>query len=217
MAFAITLGYAKHLREAGVPQDQAEAQRLHTWAPGFAASAHAANHDAPIVLSLGPVLPPETLAFLLDTGLLDEGPILVCAPFVDPLACAAAAVALGQTPVALEPLLEIAGDILELGTELIGEVLNATGMSASLCGLPAEEVPLDSAGGFAVPLPTSLPLGVCEVEFTVSGVNGLTYQGQVPVTLVDPLEESDDLLDVADDLLDAADDLLGEADGLLDV
>jgi putative cell wall-binding protein len=179
----------------------AEGQRLHTWAPGFAAAAHAAQHEAPIVLALGPVVAPETLAFLsagVVDNLLGESPMLVCAPFVDSLACAQAALALGQVPVGLEPILELVDDLLELGSELVGQVLNATGLTVSLCGLPAEEVPLDSEGRFAVPLPVTLPVGECDVEFTAVGANGLTYQGQVPVTLTVPLELSDELQDAVD-------------------
>jgi hypothetical protein len=99
----------------------AEGQREYTWAPGFAAAAHAARHDAPIVLSLGPVLPPETLLFIEGLAdLLDEGPTLICTPFVHELACAQAALAMGQVPLALEPLLTLLSDVLELGEALLG-------------------------------------------------------------------------------------------------
>lgn len=73
------------LAEAGARDD--------VWAPGFAASAHGDQHRAPVVLSDGPVLPAESMRFMLD-GLADtlagDGPAVVCATFVDPIACEAA-------------------------------------------------------------------------------------------------------------------------------
>jgi putative cell wall-binding protein len=175
----------------------AEGAREHTWAPGFAAAAHSAQYDAPIVLALGPVLAPETLAFLA-TGVVDnlmgESPTLVCAPFVDPLACSQAALALGQLPAVLDPVLGLLTDVLALGDELLGQVTGATGMSVSLCGLPAEDVALDEEGRFAVPLSvtTLAPLvgEVCDLDFRVTDANGRVHEGSLPATL-----ELPDLLD----------------------
>lgn len=66
--------------------------RSDVWAPGFAAAAHGAEHGAPIILADGLVLPPETLTFILDgvtDNLLDGGPALLCASFVNPATCEA--------------------------------------------------------------------------------------------------------------------------------
>ncbi len=69
------------------------ASRDDVWAPGFAAAAHAARNNAPILLTNEAALPAETLQFITDgtaDNLLDGGPATVCASFVNPIACEAA-------------------------------------------------------------------------------------------------------------------------------
>lgn len=64
------------------------------WAPGFAGSAAVHMFDqAAAVLSAGPDLPEATLNYLRGAD-PDNPPPLVCAPYVDPRACDAAAAAL---------------------------------------------------------------------------------------------------------------------------
>lgn len=78
------------------------------WAPGFAAAAHASQHSAPVLLTNGASIPPETLAFItagIADNLLDGGPATLCASFVNPIACEAAALLLiGNITGALEDL-----------------------------------------------------------------------------------------------------------------
>lgn len=62
------------------------------WAPGFAASGHGDLHDAPVVLTDGSAIPPETLAFVtagIVDNLTDGGPAVMCATFVSMSACQA--------------------------------------------------------------------------------------------------------------------------------
>jgi putative cell wall-binding protein len=199
----------------------AEGAREDTWAPGFAAAALAAEHDAPILLSLGPALAPETLVFLTAgavDNLLGESPTLVCAPFVDPLACETAALALGQISLddVLAPVLTLVDDVLTIGEELVGQVLGAVGMTVSGCGMSDQEVALDEDGRFSLPLLKTLVAGagVCDLEFRVVGEDGFIYEGSIPVTLelLDPdlTEPIDDIIgDIEDGLGDAIDDLDG--------
>jgi putative cell wall-binding protein len=61
------------------------------WAAGFAAAAHGAVYGAPVILADGPLLPPETLAFVAD-GLISNAlrlsnEPLICNSFVDFVAC----------------------------------------------------------------------------------------------------------------------------------
>jgi putative cell wall-binding protein len=76
------------LSEAGSVEDP-------LWAAGFAAAAHGAVFGAPVILADGPLLPPETLAFIAD-GLISNAlrlsnEPLICNSFVDLLACETAA------------------------------------------------------------------------------------------------------------------------------
>lgn len=86
-----------------------EGQAANAWASGFAAAAYADLSNGVIVLSNGANLPPETQAYLEGADADNDGvndnadatpdadgdPQLVCGPFVDPEACAAAAAILG--------------------------------------------------------------------------------------------------------------------------
>ena len=89
------------------------------WAPGFAAAAHGYRHGAPVILSDGLVIPPETMAYLTDglaDNLLDGGPALLCASFVSPIACEAAGLLLlGHLTAALDLLGLELGDLPNLG------------------------------------------------------------------------------------------------------
>ncbi|MGI9015509.1 MAG: cell wall-binding repeat-containing protein [Euzebya sp.] len=62
------------------------------WAPGFASTAQADLNRAPVLLTDGALIPSETMAFLTDglaDNLVDGGPAVICASFVDPVACQA--------------------------------------------------------------------------------------------------------------------------------
>jgi putative cell wall-binding protein len=83
-----------------------EGQGEDAWAAGFAAAAHSAFFDAPIVLTAGEALPPETEAFLqggagaaagfAQTG---EGVRITCV--TGPVACEESRVAIGLPPAAV--------------------------------------------------------------------------------------------------------------------
>ena len=123
------------------------------WAAGFAAAAHGAVFDSPVLLADGPLLPPETIAFLAD-GLvanalrLNNEP-LICNSFVDILACETAALLMaglldevnaltgGQIeeqlgPVVFGPLAEAVGGVVpgpgeDMSPGLVGSLLAVIG------------------------------------------------------------------------------------------
>jgi putative cell wall-binding protein len=87
-----------------------EGQAANAWASGFAAAAYADLSNGVVILSNGANLPPETQGYLEGADADNDGvndnadeftpdadgdPLLVCGPFVDPEACAAAAAILG--------------------------------------------------------------------------------------------------------------------------
>ncbi len=105
------------------------------WAPGFTATAHSEQNAAPVLLTDGPVIPAETLAFLADgltDNLLDGGPAVLCASFVDPVACEAVGalmllnLGLVQDLIGTLEGIPLLGDILaQLGLAgLLGDTLN---------------------------------------------------------------------------------------------
>lgn len=125
------------------------------WAAGYAAAAHAAVFEAPIIPSTGAILPPETLVYLL-SGLLDNAlrlgnEPLICNSFVNILACEAAALLLvglldevdALLGGALSDLLGEAG-LQDLLDQLSGILPGADGLSPAMItdlvemlGLPA--------------------------------------------------------------------------------
>ena len=100
------------------------------WGPGFAATAHSDQHAAPVLLTEGPVIPVETMEFLaqgLTDNLLDGGPAVVCASFVDPIACEAVGALMLLNLGLVEDLL----GTLE-GIPLLGDILAALGLAGLL-------------------------------------------------------------------------------------
>ena len=107
------------------------------WAPGFAATAHGTEHAAPVLLVDGLTIPTETLTFVLEgmvDNLLDGGPAVICASFVDSLACQAVALLMiGNVAGALElvtGLLDLIG-----GLPILGELLTELGLAGLLPGV----------------------------------------------------------------------------------
>lgn len=96
-ATAVAIAEARGFADAGDTDEVilSEGQQSDAWAGGFAAAAYSAISGAPIVLSNGETIPPETRAFLEGAG-ADGTVALVCGPFVEPAACAEAAEILGH-------------------------------------------------------------------------------------------------------------------------
>ena len=125
------------------------------WAAGFAAAAHGAVYESPVILADGPLLPPETIAFIAD-GLvsnalrLSNQPV-ICNSFVDFLACETAALlqlgaldevnALtdGQLEAVLGPVLDELAALLDgiipgagdMGPGLVGQILSLIGVDGT--------------------------------------------------------------------------------------
>lgn len=123
------------------------------WSAGFAAAAHGAVYEAPVILADGPLLPPETLAYLGD-GLVSNALRLsnlplICNTWVDILACETAALLMlglldevnrmtdGLLEQVLGPVFEQLQAVLEQvlpgsdGTSpgLVGQILSLLGVS----------------------------------------------------------------------------------------
>ncbi|WP_170128096.1 cell wall-binding repeat-containing protein [Euzebya rosea] len=92
------------------------------WSAGFSAAAHGAVYEAPVILADGPLLPPETIAYLGD-GLLSNALRLnnlplICNSFVDFLACETAALLMLGL---LDEVNELTGGVLE---DVLGPVFD---------------------------------------------------------------------------------------------
>ena len=105
--------------------------RPDVWAPGFAATAHGNNHAAPVLLTDGATIPVETLTFVLEgvaDNLLDGGPAVVCASFVESVACQAIALLmignLGDAVALVTGLLDVL-----TGLPVLGEIIAALGLA----------------------------------------------------------------------------------------
>lgn len=128
VAIANARGFA-HAGEADQIIIAESAARDDVWAPGFAATAYGDTNSAPVLLVEGPVIPLETLQFVLDgitANLLDGGPAVVCASFVDEVACQAIGLLmLGD----LDGVLGLLPDLLDIlqGLPVIGDILAGLG------------------------------------------------------------------------------------------
>lgn len=103
------------------------------WAPGFASSAFGDANTAPVLLTDGATIPTETLEFVLagvPQNLTDGGPAVVCASFVDDIACQAVGLLLIGN---LTDALDLIGGILT-DLPLIGDILAALGLEGLLPG-----------------------------------------------------------------------------------
>jgi putative cell wall-binding protein len=180
------------------------ATRDDVWAPGFAAAAHAAANSAPVLLTDGPTIPAETLAFIttgISDNLLDGGPVTLCASFVDPVACEAVGLLLlGNLNDAL-PLLGLGLDDL---TDLFGllEGLGLAELAALLDGLDGT---LDGViGAITDGDLEGLVDGLLDGSIDGGLLDGVTDVIGGGTGVLDPVE---DLLPV-EDVLDAVEDVL---------
>ena len=125
------------------------------WSAGFAAAAHGAVYESPVLLADGPLLPPETISFigdgLLSNALRVSNEPVICNSFVDFLACEtvalmmlgtldeANALAGGAIETVLGPVLEQLSALLEEvipgpdGTSpgLVGQILGLIGVGGT--------------------------------------------------------------------------------------
>ena len=167
-----------------------EGQAPDAWAAGFAAAAHSATYDAPVLLANGPTLPPATEAFLrantfaVDVDEITE-PVLVCA--ADPAACDLAREALGlPTEATLE--LDEPEDGVPSRSTLVG-FLELFGADADVvvfgpCVTDGLVIVGDD-GSFGLDVQASE--GVCPLEFEIRFGNG-TLQRISRTILVGPAE-----------------------------
>ena len=171
-----------------------EGQAPDAWAAGFAAAAHSAAFDAPVLLANGPTLPPATEAFLrantsadgfaVDVEEITE-PVLVCA--ADPAACDLAREALGLPTEATLELDEPEDGVPSRSTltgflELFGADADVVVFGPCVTdGL----VIVGDDGTFGLDVQASE--GVCPLEFEIRFGNG-TLQRISRTILVGPAE-----------------------------
>ncbi|CAN5506133.1 hypothetical protein BH23ACT9_BH23ACT9_18340 [soil metagenome] len=166
------------------------------WAPGFASSAFGDTNRAPVLLTDGPLIPAETLQFVLEgvpANLLDGGPAVVCAPFVSDIACRAVGLLMiGNLTAALDLIGGLLGDL-----PLIGDILAALGLADLLPAALQDLVDQLLAAGVSVD--------------QISVLLGSLATGDA-AALADALDA------IADGLGIGLDDLLGggDVDGVLD-
>lgn len=115
-----------------------EGSHADAWAGGFAAAAHSARFDAPIVLATDEFLPPETEAFLAELAnseISSDGITLTCV--VSGVVCEMARVARGLPP---DPAAPVSPSVLAPGRcEGYGEVqLSADETTAAFVATPTE-------------------------------------------------------------------------------
>ena len=152
-----------------------EGQQSDAWAGGFAAAAYSAISGAPIVLSNGETIPPETEEFL--SGSTDGSVALVCGPFVEPEACDEAATILGQEEAAHTNesfTVTPAGDQAEeTDTEIEFTVTGISAESVDIALVPCEDITVeDGVVSFDDTDNNNLADNVGNTNATISTVDG---------------------------------------------
>jgi uncharacterized protein YfaP (DUF2135 family) len=159
-----------------------EAQDEDAWAGGFAAAGHSAFFDAPIVLTLGDVVPPETEAFLaggpafaVDTTDVSE-PVLTCV--TSSVACETSRVALGLPAAATITFSPASATTLEPGQEVTVTVDSSFAQAGDP---PAEgEIRVD---GSCLDAPVTQPLDGQPITVTTSSAPPVPCQLAVSLQL----------------------------------
>ncbi len=180
------------------------------WAPGFASTAYGEQNDAPVLLSDGPSIPTETMAFLadgLEANLLDGGPAVICAPFVDLVAC--------QVVGALMTLnLGLVADLVGTLDDIpaLGDLIAALGLGGLLEGGLGNVVELLEGAGLGDDQIAGVLGAIAEgdVEQVTGLLEGLADGSGLPLEdLLGGITGDLPLTDVLDDLLGG----LGGGDG----
>ncbi|WP_370325063.1 cell wall-binding repeat-containing protein [Euzebya sp.] len=167
-----------------------EGQADDAWAAGFAAAAHGAIAEAPVLLANGDTLPPATTEFLISTSQtfavdatdVDE-PVLVCA--TSATACEQARILLGL-PAQAELTFENSEQPIPSRTPLIGTIdtFDVPARVAVFGECVTEGLlTTDADGGFAVEI--AAEPGPCTITFEIAYENGSVQTTDV-VILVDP-------------------------------
>ena len=152
-----------------------EGQAEDAWAAGFAAAAHSAANDAPILLANGPTLPAETEAFLsgntfaVDVDEVTE-PVLICA--AEPEACDRARELLGL-PVEATLELNEPEDGVPSRSDLTGTLdLHGETADVAIFGPCVQDglLVIDDDGAFDIAVQATE--GACPLEFEIRFANG---------------------------------------------
>lgn len=157
-----------------------EGQAPNAFAGGFAAAAHVAAFDAPMVLANGDGLPAATRAFLSSAGYTVDPadpstfPVLTCV--ASPTACEAARQELGLPPAAQITAEPSESTPVTGGSQVVLRVSGQRPATLPVDGSCLDgptEVPL-AGEGTVVQLAADLPEGTCELRITLELPNGAT-------------------------------------------
>ncbi|WP_370328175.1 cell wall-binding repeat-containing protein [Euzebya sp.] len=153
-----------------------EGQGADAWAGGFAAAAHSALNDAPIVLAAGDALPPATTAFLsgagfaVDTDDVAGFPVLTCV--TAPGVCEDARVALDLPPAVEMVFTPAEGAVVSSGQTVRVALPGSTASSVTAAGsCLAEPVEVPVSGGVVDVVITAASEG-CGLDISVELPNG---------------------------------------------
>ena len=163
------------------------------WSAGFAAAAHGAVYQSPVILADGPLLPPETISFigdgLISNALRLSNEPLICNSFVDFLACEAAALLMLGT---LDEVNALTGGLIE---QVLGPVFG----------------PLAEALDGVIPGPGESSPGLVGQILGLIGVGG-TQEETASDNCDDGIDNDEDgEIDEADECEGSADDQLDSA------
>lgn len=167
-----------------------EGQAENAWAAGFAAAAHSAAFDAPIVLANGDSLPAATTdflsggtrrAFAQDDFFADA--VLTCA--AAPETCEQARVAMGLTPQVAQVFDPPTGSTIEAGTTVTVTVGEAESTPIELTG---ECIPdaTGTAPGSAEAIVSTTFTGACTVRSTITLTGGAVQYDEAIYTVEAP-------------------------------
>ena len=165
-----------------------DGQAADAWAGGFAAAAHSAHFDAPIVLATGEVLPPETEAFLsggpgASAFAQDPGAIrLTCV--IDSDICEEGRVELGLPPRVEVTFTPPTGATVAPGASVLVDVGTASAtVSGGSC---VDGAPFPLADDGVVELTASPQGSTCELVVTIDRGDGLTQTERATYTFGAP-------------------------------
>ncbi|WP_108667960.1 cell wall-binding repeat-containing protein [Euzebya rosea] len=165
-----------------------DGQAADAWAGGFAAAAHSAHFDAPIVLATGEALPPETEAFLSGgsggSAFAQDGTAIRLTCVIDSDICEEGRVELGLPPRVPVTFTPPTGSTVSPGSAVVVDVGTASAtVSGGSCPI---ETPFPLPDDGSVEL-TSQPDGpTCDIVVTIDRGDGLVQTERATYTFGAP-------------------------------
>ncbi|WP_370327943.1 cell wall-binding repeat-containing protein [Euzebya sp.] len=168
-----------------------QGQTADAWAGGFAAAAHSALLDAPIVLAAESELPPETAAWLADgvtggsaTFAVDpsDGPVLTCVTV--PSLCEEARVTLGLPPSGPVTFSPAPGTTVDAGQPIRATFTTPVGRVryGGTCVTEEGVTPRDAGTTMLLAVDAGVPAGACTFELVLTPSGGAEQVVEVDYT-----------------------------------